>query len=79
MLKTYLIITITAFFAFAGYASHSQSLVSPIKQQPAAATFPHGKWTVLIYMSADNELDKYAMHNIHEMEAAAPAACPMII
>ena len=31
-------------------------------------------WTVLVYMSADNELDRYAMNNIHEMEAVAPLA-----
>lgn len=40
----------------------------------AVVSTPRNRWSVLIYMGADNELDRYAMNNIHEMEAVAPPA-----
>jgi hypothetical protein len=55
----------------AGCAHHHQ-FTSQIDQPVERGPYPRNKWTVLIYMSADNELDHYAMNNLHEMEAVAP-------
>jgi len=43
-------------------------------QPPQSIPYLQSQWTVLIYMSADNELDQYAINNIHEMESVAPPA-----
>jgi hypothetical protein len=58
----------------AGCGRHQryQRVASQRDQPVAQRSSSRNKWTVLIYMSADNELDHYAMNNIHEMEAAAP-------
>ena len=72
MSKPYTLLIVIYMLTLLTCVSSAQNLPPPGSQSATARDFPHSKWTVLVYMSADNELDKYAMRNIHAMEAAAP-------
>jgi len=72
MRRTYYQGLIASLIVLVGCAVHGQTIAVPDNHPAGIAPFPHRKWTVLIYMSADNELDHYAMNNIHEMESVAP-------
>jgi hypothetical protein len=56
------------------YTIHpGRNVLAPLPARP----LQQRKWTVLVYMSADNDLDHYAMDNIAEMEEAVlPSAAP---
>lgn len=43
-------------------------------ESPTGPETEAGRWTIMVYMAADNDLETYALGDLNEMEAARPAA-----
>ena len=59
-----------------GHAPEGAAVSPPASRAPLAAPV---NWTVLVYMVADNDLERYAMEDLNEMELAPASAAVNIV